>query len=68
MDNVISYLRELNFVTMIIRIVLAFLCGGLIGMQRERHGRSAGFDTYHSMHRVGPDRNDRNIHVGYIGF
>jgi len=51
MDNVISYLRELNFVTMIIRIVLAFLCGGLIGM-----------------HRVGPDRNDRNIHVGYIGF
>ncbi|HRU58064.1 MAG TPA: MgtC/SapB family protein, partial [Clostridia bacterium] len=46
MDNVISYLRELNFVTMIIRIVLAFLCGGLIGMQRERHGRSAGFRTH----------------------
>jgi len=46
MDNVISYLRELNFVTMIIRIVLAFLCGGLIGMHRERHGRSAGFRTH----------------------
>ena len=46
MDNVISYLRELNFVTMIIRIVLAFICGGLIGMQRERHGRSAGFRTH----------------------
>ncbi|HOR89881.1 MAG TPA: MgtC/SapB family protein [Clostridia bacterium] len=46
MDNVISYLRELNFVTMIIRIVLAFLCGGLIGMQRERHGRSAGFRAH----------------------
>ncbi|HOF26796.1 MAG TPA: MgtC/SapB family protein [Clostridia bacterium] len=46
MDNVISYLRELNFVTMIIRIVLAFLCGRLIGMQRERHGRSAGFRTH----------------------
>ncbi len=46
MDNIVSYLRELNFVTMIIRIVLAFLCGGLIGMQRERHGRSAGFRTH----------------------
>ncbi|HHT95336.1 MAG TPA: MgtC/SapB family protein [Clostridiaceae bacterium] len=25
---------------------MAFLCGGLIGMQRERHGRSAGFRTH----------------------
>ena len=30
MASVLSYLRELNIVTMMLRIVLAVLCGGLM--------------------------------------
>ena len=32
MASVLSYLRELNIVTMMLRILLAVLCGGLIGL------------------------------------
>jgi putative Mg2+ transporter-C (MgtC) family protein len=46
MNDIIQYLRELSPVTMVIRLVLAMLAGGLIGMQRERHGRAAGFRTH----------------------
>ena len=46
MASVLSYLRELNIVTMMLRIVLAVLCGGLIGLERERKNRPAGFRTY----------------------
>ena len=33
-------------VTMMLRILLAVLCGGLIGLERERKNRPAGFRTY----------------------
>ena len=46
MNDIIQYLRELSPVTMVIRLVLAMLAGGLIGMQRERHGGAAGFRTH----------------------
>ena len=46
MSSVFAYLRELNIVTMMLRIVLAVLCGGLIGLERERKNRPAGFRTY----------------------
>ena len=46
MASVLSYLRELNIVTMMLRILLAVLCGGLIGLERERKNRPAGFSTY----------------------
>lgn len=42
----ISYLRELNMQSMMLRIVLAMLVGGIIGFERERKGRPAGFRTY----------------------
>jgi putative Mg2+ transporter-C (MgtC) family protein len=32
--------------TMIMRVILAFILGGLIGWERERHGISAGIRTY----------------------
>ena len=35
MASVLSYLRELNIVTMMLRIVLAVLCGGLIGLVKK---------------------------------
>ena len=46
MASVLSYLRELNIVTMMLRILLAVLCGGLTGLERERKNRPAGFRTY----------------------
>ena len=36
MASVLSYLRELNIVTMMLRILLAVLCGGLIGLERAK--------------------------------
>ena len=43
----IEYLREFNTVTMIIRLVLACLCGSLLGLNREKQGRAAGLRTYY---------------------
>lgn len=42
----IEYLRELNIVSMMLRIVLAMLMGGIIGFEREMKRRPAGFRTY----------------------
>ncbi|NYB74381.1 MgtC/SapB family protein [Sedimentibacter hydroxybenzoicus DSM 7310] len=37
---------ELNMTSVIIRIVLSMLCGGLIGLERSIKSRPAGFRTY----------------------
>jgi putative Mg2+ transporter-C (MgtC) family protein len=42
----LDYLRQLNIYSMVLRVVLAMLVGGLIGLERERKGRPAGFRTY----------------------
>ena len=42
----IGYLREINMVSIIIRLTLATLCGGLIGIERGRKKRPAGFRTH----------------------
>lgn len=39
-------LRELTLVSVVLRLTLAMLLGGLIGMQRQRMHRPAGFRTY----------------------
>ena len=41
-----SYLRELNIWSMLLRLVLAVTMGGLIGFERETKRRAAGFRTY----------------------
>ena len=46
LENWLDYLRQLNIVSMMLRIILALLMGGLIGMERERKRRPAGFRTY----------------------
>ena len=46
MEHCLTYLRELNMASMMLRIVLAMLMGGLIGLDRERKNRPAGFRTY----------------------
>ena len=39
-------LIELSFVTVLLRLLLAVLCGGAVGLERERKGRPAGFRTH----------------------
>ena len=46
MTYVIEYLREINEISVTARLVLAFICGGLIGLEREHKHRPAGFRTH----------------------
>ena len=46
MGTCFEYLRQLNMASMVLRIVLAMLMGGLVGFERERKRRPAGFRTY----------------------
>ena len=39
-------LRELSMASVLLRLVLAMVCGGLIGMERGKKRRAAGFRTY----------------------
>jgi len=46
MEMYLDYLRELNIYSMMLRVVLAIFAGGLVGFEREKKGRAAGFRTY----------------------
>ncbi len=48
MLHFLDFLRpaELDWLTVIVRMVLAFLCGGIVGMEREQKRRPAGFRTH----------------------
>ena len=46
MENAAEYLRLLNFASMALRIALAVIVGGLLGLERERKSSPAGFRTY----------------------
>ena len=46
MAEMIASLRELNIYSVTLRLVLAVLLGGMIGMERGRKRRAAGFRTY----------------------
>lgn len=41
-----DYLRDLNLVSIIFRIVLAIIIGGILGIEREKKNQAAGFRTY----------------------
>lgn len=41
-----EYLRDLNLVSILFRILLAIIIGGVLGLERERKNRPAGFRTY----------------------
>ncbi|MBQ8440412.1 MAG: MgtC/SapB family protein, partial [Clostridia bacterium] len=41
-----EYLRENDLIEIMIRILLAALAGGLVGTEREYHGRAAGMRTH----------------------
>lgn len=42
----LSQLREFNSISVVLRLSLALICSGVIGMERARKHRSAGFRTY----------------------
>lgn len=46
MNDLLEYIRQLNFLSLSLRLLLAMLLGGVIGMERARKGRAAGFRTY----------------------
>lgn len=42
----LDYISELNAVSIIIRLLMAVICGGLIGIERGRKGQAAGCRTH----------------------
>lgn len=46
MDAFITYIRELNLVTLTARVILAIIMGGVIGLERGKQGRAAGMRTH----------------------
>lgn len=42
----LDYLRQMNIWSVMLRLTLAMVFGGLIGLERGRKGRAAGFRTY----------------------
>ena len=46
MLSVFNNLREINTLTILFRMVLAIICGGLIGIERSIKNRPAGFRTH----------------------
>lgn len=45
-NSVFSYLEQVNTISITIRILMAMICGGLIGAEREKAHRPAGLRTY----------------------
>lgn len=45
-SDIINYLREPNIVSALFRLTLATVCGGMIGIERIRKRRPAGFRTH----------------------
>ena len=46
MEKIIDFLHDFNVYTVAIRLVLALIFGGAIGMERGRQGRAAGMRTH----------------------
>ena len=46
MLSIFDFARDLNFLGVSFRLILAMICGGLIGLEREYKRRPAGFRTH----------------------
>ena len=46
MTAVSEYLRQFNLVTIIFRLALALICGGVVGFGRSQKKQNAGLRTY----------------------
>ena len=45
-EGILFHLRELNVASVALRLIIAMVFGGLIGLERARKQRAAGFRTY----------------------
>ena len=45
-SEIIGYLREFNLISITLRLILAMLLGGTIGLERGKQGRAAGMRTH----------------------
>ena len=41
-----EWLADVNYTTVLLRLVIAAVCGALVGVEREVHGRAAGLRTH----------------------
>jgi putative Mg2+ transporter-C (MgtC) family protein len=46
MEKIIEFLSDLNLATVALRLTLAMIVGGTIGLERGKHGRAAGMRTH----------------------
>ena len=46
MQGFIDYMQSFNVVTVVIRLLLAMIAGGIIGLERGKQGRAAGMRTH----------------------
>lgn len=46
MPEDLGTLRQFSLLSVAVRLLLAILCGGMLGIERARKGRAAGFRTY----------------------
>ena len=46
MEEFVAYMHQINTVTVIVRILLATIMGGFIGIERFKQGRAAGMRTH----------------------
>jgi len=46
MQKIIEFLHEFNTISILVRLVLATLLGGIIGLERGKQGRAAGMRTH----------------------
>lgn len=46
MEGFIAFMREVNIVTVVVRLALAMVFGGIIGLERGKQGRAAGMRTH----------------------
>lgn len=46
MSEFIEYMRDVNIVTVAVRLILAMFCGGVMGLERGKQGRAAGMRTH----------------------
>jgi hypothetical protein len=44
--NILTLISEFNFYSVLVRLLLAVVLGGIIGVERGRHGRAAGLRTH----------------------
>ena len=46
MNEIMAYLRDINIVSIAVRLLLAMVIGGIIGIERGKQGRAAGMRTH----------------------